>query len=125
MIILNLTQHPASAEQAEAGVISCKNQKELKELLNFSEIPSKAEVSRTATMLAGLASMELKEPEKGTCSAMIGGAPYLMSALVAELKTQGITPLCSYTQRVSVEETQKDGSVVKKSIFRHEGWVQC
>ena len=55
--------------------------------------------------------------------AMIGGAPYLMSALEKCLIEMGAKPVYAYSERVSVETTAADGSVVKENVFRHLGFV--
>ena len=55
---------------------------------------------------------------------MIGGAPYLMSALENALMAVGIKPLYSFSERVSMEETIADGTVRKTNVFRHVGFVE-
>lgn len=118
--ILNLTQHSATQDQLEAGVVDlAPEQKEvLKDLLNFQEIPSYEEIRTKATSIAKIAH------KSGVKAAMIGGAPYLMGVLEAVLKCNGIKPLYSFTQRVSVEKTQEDGTVVKTAVFKHIGFVE-
>ena len=46
-----------------------------------------------------------------------------MSALEKALRDVGIKPFYSYSERVSVEEVQPDGSVVKRNVFKHLGFV--
>ena len=118
--ILNLTQHSPTPEQVEAGVVEmAPEQKEvLKDLLNFQVIPSNKNVEDRAGIIAVLAR------GAGATHAMIGGAPYLMSALEAALKNNGIKPMYSFTQRVSIEKTQDDGCVIKTAIFKHIGFVE-
>jgi len=55
---------------------------------------------------------------------MIGGAPFLMSALEDALVIAGITPLYAFSVRESVEAEQADGSVRKVAVFRHLGFVE-
>lgn len=55
---------------------------------------------------------------------MIGGAPYLMSALESTLKEKGVQPLYAFSERVSVEKTTETGEVIKTSTFQHKGWVE-
>lgn len=118
MKIVNLTQHQASAEQIEAGVFNLREGSILKEALTFNELPTMEAIENRAKLLTGLAL------ESGATHAMIGGAPYLMSALEKELKGKGIQPLYSFTERVSVETTNPDGSITKTSTFKHKGWVE-
>ena len=56
---------------------------------------------------------------------MIGGAPYFMSTLEKKLKEYGIKPLYSFSKRIVEESEDKDtGEVVKKTIFKHLGFVE-
>lgn len=57
--------------------------------------------------------------------AMIGGAPYLVERLARRLKELEVTPLYATSERVSVEETQPDGSVRKVQVFQHLGFVEA
>jgi len=111
MNIKNLTQHPPSAGQDGVSAVDpC-----VLTLLNFFSMPKGEEIVVRAASLAALAA--------GYESAMVGGAPYLMPALVAALKKSGVNPLFAFTERKSVEETMPDGSVKKTSVFAHAGWV--
>lgn len=123
MKILNLTQHPATAEQAETGVIDLPptERQELLALLTFEELPDALAVRQRAwaiETLAATAAMQL-----GATAAMIGGAPFLMAPLEAALRQCGIEPLYAFSRRESVEEAQPDGSVRKTNVFRHAGFV--
>ncbi len=53
--------------------------------------------------------------------ALVGGQLGLMLQVVPALKKAGFKVVEAITDRVSVEETQPDGTVIKKSIFKHEG----
>ena len=118
--ILNLTQHNATQHQLEAGVVDLAPQvKELlKNLLDFSEVPSKQDVVTRAVAITSIAK------EYGASHVMIGGAPYLMGALEAVLKDNDIKPLYAFSQRVSVEKVGPDGTLVKTSEFKHIGFVE-
>lgn len=120
MNIINLTQHAATAEQIAAGVVEpCESDKVvIQNLLTFDTPPSGSEIKDRAKALACIATRD-----RAISYAMIGGAPYLMSALESALRDVGISPLYAFTERVSVEEKQADGSVIKRSIFRHAGFV--
>lgn len=56
---------------------------------------------------------------------MVGGAMYLISALEKALTEQGITPVYSFSKRVSKEEQMPDGTVKKTTVFEHLGFVNC
>ena len=47
-----------------------------------------------------------------------------MSSLEAELIAFSIQPVYAFSGRVSVDEVQADGSVVKKTVFRHVGCIE-
>lgn len=118
-VILNLTQHKATPEQATAGVREPEDKDVVQALLTFEEMPSPGEVFSRAKALAELAI------KHGAESAMIGGAPFLMSALEAALRVQGVTPLYAFSRRESADQTQPDGTVRKVAIFRHLGFVEA
>jgi len=117
MAILNLTQHNATPEQVAAGVFepTTEVKAQIVELLNFNELPSRGFVYKRAEALVSLI-------PKG-CSVMIGGAPFLMSPLVAVLDKYGIEFVYAFSARVSTEEVQPDGSTKKVSVFKHIGFV--
>lgn len=117
-VILNLTQHAASPEQVEAGVVEPEEKARVQELLTFASLPSLAEIYERAEALAEVASRH------GATQVMIGGAPYLMAPLEWGLLKRGILPLYSFTERVSEEQVQPDGTTRKVSTFRHVGFVR-
>jgi hypothetical protein len=117
MRIVNLTQHPPTPEQFAAGVF-CTNTAELLRLLTFNSVPSLADIKDKAWGIAQIA------VASGATHAMIGGAPYLMAPLEQALFERGIIPLYSFSERVSQEEQQPDGSVRKVNVFKHAGWVE-
>lgn len=118
MTILNLTQHPASAEQIAGGVVEPTDKGSLRSLLTFVGMPSKSDVKDRAKKIAEVAS------EEGFEAAMIGGAPYLMAPLQEALKAAGVTPLYAYSERKSEEFTDENGEVKKRGVFRHLGFVE-
>ena len=117
--IINLTQHPATEEQEFDGVFEPQDKDKVRCLLTFDTIPNKGELYMRAVQLAEIAS------ESGAKFAMIGGAPYLMSPLEEALKREGITPLYSFSERESIEDTLPSGDVIKKSVFRHKGFIKA
>jgi len=118
MKIINLTQHAATPDQIEAGVVEPYNKADVQEQLTFNQIPESEELAETALYLAQMA------VHQGADAAMIGGAPYLMAPLERALLVFNIQPLYSFSVRESVEEVQADGSVAKRNVFRHAGWVE-
>lgn len=117
MAILNLTQHPASDDQQQDGVVEPDNKGEVKDLLTFDEAPSIKVLRDRAAKLAEVAS------NHDANAAMIGGMPAFMSALERALARKGVAPLYAFTQRESVEVKTEDGGTEKKSVFRHRGWT--
>lgn len=148
---LNLTQHVASQAQLKAGVLDLPEsiQQQVKDLLTFHAVPTAEEIRQRAEQLAyeaashvwELAEQEAKKlapyfwgedeglaPSPAQCKGefsrvMIGGAPYLMGPLAEALREHGLEPVFAFTERVSVDEPQADGSVRKVAVFRHSGWV--
>jgi len=116
--ILNLTQHPASADQIAAGVVDLTNDlAALKAALTFGELPNAQEIRNRVRKIADLA------VASGIRTAMIGGAPWLMGPLAAKLSQRGITPLFAFSVRETEEQAQADGSVRKVAVFRHAGFI--
>lgn len=118
MIILNLTQHDSTPEQKAGGVVEPSDKAAVRGLLTFNAIPSKEEMAEKASNLASVAVNE----KAG--AAMIGGAPYFMSALELALKERGVKPMYAFSVRESADVAQPDGSVRKVAVFRHLGFVE-
>lgn len=115
--ILNLTQHATTTEQAE-DVFEPADKALVQSLLTFDGIPSKTDLRERANALARLAQ------ESGAKFAMIEGEPYFMAPLEKALHERGIKPLYSFSETVSVEQTNPEtGEIQKTSVFRHQGWV--
>jgi hypothetical protein len=126
MKIINFTQHRATEEQLEAGVL-CPHTggdeeyvKILKGLLTFDECPSIEDVESRAKELTRLAT--ISADNWGIAIFMIGGAPFLMPALERHMKEAGLTPVYAFSKRESVEVVI-DGATVKKSVFKHGGFI--
>jgi len=118
-MILNLTQHLPTSEQADAGV--GQPIPEVVALLNFVTMPSWHDIQERARKIASIADSHATV-HKAT-QAMIGGAPYLMPRLESALLRVGIEPLYAFSERVSEEEVSLDGSVRKVTVFRHAGFI--
>lgn len=115
--MLNLTQHTATPEQSDAGVVTAPFADRLPSLLTFAGIPSPLEIRQRAEVVASLAA------ETGEKCAMIGGAPFFMGPLEVALHAVGIRAVFAFSDRVSIEDTQPDGSVRKINVFRHIGFT--
>ena len=124
----NLTQHDMTEDQVndfenmvndavQIINISGDNEK-IKRLLTFDDIPSTEEMEKRADELI----------DNVCCGdenyALIGGAPYFMSTLERVLKHYDITPIYSFSKRQSIEEHLADGSVVKRNVFKHTGYIK-
>ena len=118
-MIINLTQHIATPEQIEAGVIDLQGEDltQLKKLLNFVGMPTNGDIHDRAFDIARIAD------QSGAEAAMIGGAPYLMPHLQKALQARGIAVFYAFSERVSVERVV-DGVVVKTNEFKHVGFVE-
>lgn len=115
--LINLTQHNLTDEQKE-GFQVVETIEDIKRALTFNEIPTMGNIAARARALANVAK------KAGAVYAVIGGAPYLMSALEEALLEKGVRPIYAFSVRESVETTGPDGQVVKTSVFKHAGWVE-
>ena len=116
--ILNLTQHAATAEQAEAGVVDLENKAAIQAALTFDKIPTREEMRQRATFLAEFAAANYYK------RAMIGGAPFFMSELERALRHYGVKPVYAFSVRDSKEEPDGNGGVRKINVFKHVGFVE-
>ena len=127
-MIINLTQHPTSAEQKAAGVVDLPAQEReaLKSLLTFEGISTVQEVLAVAEEVAELACQNGLSGDEGDSpmpdQAMVGGALWLMAPLCAALRVRSIDPVFAFSARVTSEVTQPDGTVTKVADFKHLGF---
>ena len=122
MNILNLTQHQATQEQIEAGVVQpAHSQEEIIDLLTYKYLPTAEEIKTKVDALVKITTQLCEEQD---CThVMLGGAPYILSYLEFCLIQEGLQPVYAFTIRVSEEETLPTGEVVKVSKFKHLGFV--
>ena len=120
MIIINLTQHNATPEQIESGVVDIIPVSQRSEALTFHNIPTAEDIRNRADSVV---KMMPDVAEKGAL-VMIGGAPFFMSSLETALKNAGFRPVYAFSERKSVDVIKEDGSVVKTSVFVHKGFVE-
>lgn len=121
MKILNLTQHNATPEQIKAGVVDLneRDRETWSKAITFNELPTASDIEKAVFLACDLCL------ENDAIAAMIGGAPFLMSPLVDELKRIGVQPVFAFSKRESKEVVKEDGTVEKVSVFRHEGFVEA
>lgn len=130
-MIINMTQHTATPDQIADGVVDLPEQERaaLADALTFGNLPSSDEILDRAEWIAelaihnGLGGDDGDDPHPD--QAMIGGAPWLMGPLCAELLQRGITPVFAFSVRETQEAQQPDGSVRKLNVFRHAGFVSA
>lgn len=122
MRVYNLTKHNFTNEQlASADCVDVPDAKS-PHLQDFTAPPSDAEFKSRAAELMQLA---LAAGAKEGDSVLLASAMYFIPSLVAAAKAAGFIPTFSFTQRVSQETKQEDGSIKQVYIFRHEGWIFC
>ena len=119
MFILNLTQHHATPDQIEVGVVEPADKAAVQQLLTFEELAAREVVASRAATLADLAA------GSDYIAAMIGGAPFLMAPLERALRERGVTPLYSFTRREASEVPDGQGGVRKTQVFRHVGFIEA
>jgi len=125
MNIINLTQHPATEEQRRAGVVDPGSDRRnlIGRLLTFHDVPTPKDLDdAVAGLVAEINRINATVPVSGV---MIGGAPFLMPRLEKGLKDAGYDPMYSFSRRESVESVRDDGTVEKRSVFRHMGFVKA
>lgn len=128
-MILNLTQHLATPEQIAQGVVDLPpgRRKHLIDLLTVDELPTNDEIKARCSDIAAIAALvvhnNLGGDDPHPLEAMIGGAPWMMSALEKALRDQGVTPIYAFSVRESVEMVV-EGAVKKTAVFRHVGFVR-
>lgn len=130
-MIINLTQHPATPEQKLQGLVDLQGNELilLKDLLTFDEIPTPNEIADRARLISNLAisnnlgSYIESDEDPLFLRAMIGGAPFLMSALESALRAINVSPVYAFSKRISEESLDREGNVTKVNVFRHVGFI--
>ncbi len=123
--IINLTQHKSTREQVNQGVIDLPKdyQDKLIEAITFHELPKKEEIEKKAKEVCNLVVGFISETGILNPHFMIGGVPFMMSSLEKELSPIG-NVLYAFSKRESIEEVLESGETIKKSIFKHIGFVR-
>ena len=129
-MILNLTQHQATAEQLAAGVIDLPEDKRaaLVDALTVTTLPDRESIEARCDYIAELACQNGlsgdDEDDPHPKMAMIGGAPWMMRTLEQALTGRAITPLYAFSVRESTERILPNGTVQKINVFKHAGFVK-
>ena len=126
IIIINVTQHSVTNDQIndlenkfkEIAILNPGGDM-FRNSLTFTNMPSKEELSKVAKKIANDAFT------MGASYAIVAGAPYLMAHLEKEFFRLNIVPLYSFSERVSQEIKEPDGSVRKTNIFKHVGFIEA
>lgn len=116
-MIFNFTQHKTSLDQIKDGIVDVENHEYIQQLLTFDELPTKEEIQKRACLLADYAQKINAE------KVMIGGAFYLITRLAKEMNKRGISVCYSFSKRQSVDDVQEDGSVIKRTLYKHEAVI--
>lgn len=129
-VFLNVTAHNMSGEQLDKARKLAGEVKNLKDI--NPELASK--LANSPDNLVGI--MELVYELKSFCLTLARdyeevyvhlpiGSPAFMFALARELTSfyGEVTPVFSHSERISVEEQQPDGSVIKRAVFRFKKFI--
>lgn len=120
--MLNLTQHLASPEQVKAGVVDLQDGylESLKQHLTFTGIPTKEDLEEAANDISYL--VYTYNNGMTDIDVMIGGAPWFMPVLEKVLSRHGMNVHYAFSERVSEDKHNADGSVTKVAVFKHLGF---
>ena len=155
MKILNLTQHKATLAQEMEGVYNCEFElsdlltfegmptKEvvISKIQGLLDVVLQSKCEYLQEVFAGyydemqdasftnedalIAAKGAMGRAEENYAVMLGGAPWLMAPLESNLKLNGIKVLYAYSERVSEEVVNKDGSVSKRNVFKHLGFYEA
>ena len=119
--ILNLTQHQATQDQIADGVYEPSNEvkEQIKALLTFDS----SVLTDPSLIRNRVAELVQLVKDEGAYSVMLGGAPFFMGPLANALTEAGVEVVFSFTDRVSVDVKNEDGTITKTSVFKHLGFV--
>lgn len=117
-VIWNATQHLATPEQREQGVVDLPEEarEQLCQLLTFEELPNSIQLRKRSIAVVGqLKALGAKPGDR----VMIGGAPFFVEALRRSCRECDLLPVFAFSRRESIEQTMEDGTVRKIAVFRH------
>ena len=121
-MILNLTQHNATKDQQDAGIIDMPVdfQTALKGLLTFPTQYTRADLEYRALQVHELVRDFCGTSKEVLEGVMIGGMPSFMPVLESVLISKGIKVGYACTERKSVDK-EVDGKIIKTAVFVHAG----
>lgn len=119
MNIINLTQHAATEDQINDGVIDLQGDLKaaLVAAITFPAVYDHAELVSRAKRVVGI----VKDSQIDAQHVMIGGMPSFMPVLQQVLQEAGYRVGFACTDRVSVDVPDGNGGVRKTSVFKHVG----
>ena len=121
-MILNLTQHNATADQINVGIndLTVDFQTALKGLLTFPTQYTRADLEHRALQIHELVRDFCGPSKEVLKGVMIGGMPSFMPVLESVLISKGIKVGYACTERKSVDK-EVDGKIIKTAVFVHAG----
>ena len=121
-MILNLTQHNATADQINAGIndIPVDFQNTLKGLLTFPTQYTRDDLEYRSLQIHELVRDFCGTSKEVLEGVMIGGMPSFMPVLESVLISKGIKVGYACTERKSVDK-EVDGKIIKTAVFVHAG----
>ena len=121
-MILNLTQHNATADQINAGIndIPVDFQNTLKGLLTFPTQYTRADLEYRSLQIHELVRDFCGTSKEVLEGVMIGGMPSFMPVLESVLISKGIKVGYACTERKSVDK-EVDNKIIKTAVFVHAG----
>ena len=121
-MILNLTQHNATADQINVGIndLTVDFQTALKGLLTFPTQYTRADLEYRSLQIHELVRDFCGTSKEVLEGVMIGGMPSFMPVLESVLISKGIKVGYACTERKSVDK-EVDGKIIKTAVFVHAG----
>ena len=121
-MILNLTQHNATADQINAGIndLPVDFQTTLKGLLTFPTQYTRDDLEYRSLQIHELVRDFCGTSKEVLDGVMIGGMPSFMPVLESVLISKGIKVGYACTERKSVDK-EVDGKIIKTAVFVHAG----
>ena len=121
-MILNLTQHNATKDQINAGIVDlpAEFKTALVGAITFPATYTKSDLERKARQVLEVVRDYHGSEVAKTASVMIGGMPSFMPVLERVLSEYGIKVGYACTERKSVDK-EVDGKIIKTAVFVHAG----
>ena len=126
---MNLTQHAATKEQIAQGVFDVPQEFKvsLESILTFKTCPTRLETYEKAFALfdfyCKVVQATTVDEKELAPAVMIGGAPFFMAPLDNVFADKKVIVKYAFSERVSQESLQDDGTVKKVNVFMHVGFV--